>query len=306
MASGSREGTGAVMPGCCLSPGKFFGVVKVGLALSIALSLLDHGTAQAMRLGNVERAMERTAESGHMPSGIGRIECLAGDGAATVREATGWILAAADTVVTAAHTLFPTNSSIDPRACLFRLFNSDGSTREVARVRYMRSPWSEIRYRNDSAHDVAVLKLERAMDISSVAAIGSGAALDARPVRLISYPDSSSYGNVWISSGEARPFPLGPVRDASSGMRVSDPSRLFASSVESEAGSSGGLYYSARSGTAIGIHIGYVCGADTASCFNFGLRFDRDVLALIASVAADAMPAAAPRIASIDFPKGMN
>ena len=47
------------------------------------------------------------------------------------------------------------------------------------------------------------------------------------------------------------------------------------------------MYFSPRSGAAIGLHVGYVCGAVADSCFNFGLRFDASLLTLIAAVAAD-------------------
>ena len=129
--------------------------------------------------------------------------------------------------------------------------------------------------------------------------------MGARPVRLISFPAGTDGRRARISAGEARPFPLGPARDGQGGMRVSDPSRLFASSADSAAGSSGGMYYAPRSGAAIGLHIGYVCGAGDAAgpggCFNFGLRFDAKVLAMIAAVAADGTPSDGPVLASAAF-----
>ena len=282
------------------SPGRFPAAIALlaTIALSITAPLPGWGAAIAMRLGGDERPI--AANEGF--DGVGRLDCRIPGGRAVSRDATGWILGAADTVVTAAHTLFPAGTAIDPKACVFRLFNADGSVRETARVRYVRSPWSEPRYRDDSAHDVAVLKLDRPMGVSAVAATASGSVMGARPVRLISFPADAVDGQARISAGEARPFPLGPARDGQGGMRVSDPSRLFASSVESAAGSSGGLYYAPRSGAAIGLHVGYVCGGDEG-CFNFGLRFDAGIVAMIAAVAADASPGKT-LLASADLPQG--
>lgn len=284
------------------SPGNF--LVPIALlamiALSIAAPLPGRDAAVAMRLGGDERSIG--ANEGF--DGVGRLECRVPGGRAATRDATGWILGAADTVVTAAHTLFPAGAAIDPKACLFRLFNPDGSVRETARVRYASSPWSETRHRNDSAHDVAVLKLERAMAVDAGSAMASGSMMGARPVRLISFPADTADRRARISAGEARPFPLGPARDGQGGMRVSDPSRLFASSVDSAAGSSGGLYYAPRSGAAIGLHIGYVCSGGADSCFNFGLRFDAKILAMIAAVAAD-RSSGTTRLASADLPQGL-
>ncbi len=62
---------------------------------------------------------------------------------------------------------------------------------------------------------------------------------------------------------------------------------MFLTSAGSTAGSSGGMYFDQQSGAAIGLHIGWVCDTadghsryDPASCFNYGLRFDRETVAL--------------------------
>ena len=136
-------------------------------ALSIVAPLSGRDAALAMRLGGDERSIEGSGGF----DGVGRLECRAPGGRAAMRDATGWILGAADTVVTAAHTLFPGGAAIDPTACVFRLFNPDGTVRQTARVRYVSSPWSEPRYRDDSAHDVAILKLDRAMSVAAIPAV---------------------------------------------------------------------------------------------------------------------------------------
>ena len=103
-----------------------------------------------------------------------------------------------------------------------------------------------------------------------------------------------------ISEGEARPFPLGMVHDERSGMHVSDPSLLFASSADSAAGSSGGIYFAQGSGAAIGLHVGYVCGGPEG-CFNFGVRFDARLLTMIAAVAMDEGTSEGIQLASAAF-----
>ncbi len=249
-----------------------------------------------MRLGGDERPVAGQGDF----DGVGRIECLAPGGRAAVIDATGWVIGAADTVVTAAHSFFPAGGAIDPHACVFRLYGPDGSTRQAARIRYVRSPWSEPGRRNDSAQDIAILKLDRAMRVAAIPAAASvGAA--ARSVRLVSYPADVADRQARVSRGEARPFPLGASRDAESGMRVSDPSRLFASSADSAGGSSGGMYVASGSGAAIGLHVGYVCGGADGGCFNFGLRFDDRILAMVAAVATDRGPVQGERLASVSF-----
>lgn len=220
------------------------------------------------------------------PDAVGRLVCAAPGGLARVEDGSGWVVGAADTVVTAAHILFPANgAAIDPRGCTFRLYGADGTVRAAARVRYVRSSWSDPDNRNDSSQDVAILKLERAMPVAPlpVAARGRGAGT----VRLLSYPGGGE--EMAQSAGEASAFPLGPVRDAVTGMRISDPARLFISSAASAPGSSGGLYVG-RGGAVIGVHVGRLCGGGS-ECFGFGVRFDTALMAMVAAVAADEAPA---------------
>jgi len=221
--------------------------------------------------------------------GVGRLVCAAPGGRARVEDGSGWVVGSADTVVTAAHILFPAGGAADPPSCTFRLYAPDGTVRAAARVRYVRSPWSDPAGRNDSSQDVAVLKLDRPMPVEPLPLAVRGHAPGAQPVRLLSFPGGGGDAPSQ-AAGEARAFPLGPVRDAGSGMRVSDPGRLFASSAASAPGSSGGVYLASQGGGVIGIHVGRLC--DAAECFGFGLRFDRAIAAMVAAVALDdgAMP----------------
>lgn len=261
------------------------------MAAGVAALAAGGAPVAAMRFGGAEsRAAPGAFEA------VGRLECRAAGGRARVRDATGWILGAADTAITAAHSLYADGAAIDPRHCAFRLLNPDGSVRETARVRYVRSPWADARHRNDSAYDVAVLKLDRRMAAAGIVAVA--AARPARGVQLVSFPADAADGRARISSGETRPFPYGLARDGASGMRVTDPSRLFASSADSAAGSSGGMYYAPGAHAAVGLHVGYVCAG--RDCFNVGLRFDADVLAMIAEVAADDSPTGGAQLASAE------
>lgn len=251
----------------------------VAMLLASLFGLVMGGSpAVAIRLGGGEAQLGPGAFEA-----VGRIECRSGEGRARVRDATGWIVGAADTVVTAAHSLFANGSAIDPSSCIFQLLNADGSVRETARLLYVRSPWAEARYNNDSAHDVAVLKIDRRMAVDLIPVVAARSTV--RPVRLVSFPADAADGRARVSNGEARPFPYGVTRDSEGGMRVTDPSRLFASSAASAGGSSGGLYYAPGAGAAVGLHLGYVCAE--GGCFNVGLRFDAELLAMIAQVAAD-------------------
>ena len=266
------------------------------IALLPLLLMLSMADAQAMRLGGDEQLLAATSDF----DGVGRIECLAPGGHAAVIDATGWVLGAADTVVTAAHSFYTSAGAVDPRACVFRLYDADGTTRQAARIRYVRSPWSDASRRNDSAQDIAILKLDRLMRVAAIPAAAT-AGPGARSVRLISYPADAADRQARISRGEARPFPLGPSRDAAGGMRVSDPSRLFASTIDSAGGSSGGMYYAPGTGAAIGLHVGYACRASGDDCFNFGLRFHDQILAMVAAVAMDSSPAPATQLAMAAF-----
>lgn len=238
--------------------------------------------AGAMHLGRLAAPIETPAAF----DGVGRLTCRATDGRASVEDATGWVVGSADTVMTAAHLFYSDDNAIDPRGCVFRLYNADGTVRQAARIRYARSPWHQKRYRNDSAHDFAVLKLDRAMAVGAIPVVAARDGRTPAAVLLVSFPADAADRHARTSAGEARPFPFGMARYGPGGIRISDPSRLFASSVDSDSGSSGGPYYAARGGAPIGLHLGYACAGDEG-CVNFGLKFDADTLAIIAAVAAD-------------------
>ncbi|TAK15728.1 MAG: serine protease [Rhizorhabdus sp.] len=244
--------------------------------------VLASGLAALLALGSSAHANEGAGAAGS--DGVGRLVCAAPGGRARVEDGSGWVAGAADTVVTAAHIFFPAGETIDPRSCIFRLYGADGTVRAAARVRYMRSPWTDRRMRGDSAQDVAVLKLDHPLAVTPVAAHPRG--LGAQAVRLLSFPAGGGDGPS-AASGEAHAFPLGPVHDAVAGLRVSEPGRLFASSVASAPGSSGGLYV-ARGGMVVGVHVGRMCSG--GECFGFGVRFDAALMAMVAAVAADQAP----------------
>lgn len=249
--------------------------------------LQRQGTASAMRLGQ-SGAMTGV---GTAFDGVGRLECRNTPGRMRIDDATGWIVGANDTVVTAAHILFPGGTPLNPRGCVFRLFHPDGSERAAVRVRYARSPWDAAERRQDSAYDVAVLKLDRPVPVRAVPLLASKAVSRSGAVRLVSLPAEGAAVRPRVSAGKVQPFPFGVVAGGAGTMRVTAPGRLFATSTDSAAGSSGGMYYAPGSGAAVGVHVGYACGPSGSGghedCVNFGVRFDSALVALVAAVAAD-------------------
>ena len=146
--------------------------------------------AALLALGSSAHANEGAGAAGS--DGVGRLVCAAPGGRARVEDGSGWVAGAADTVVTAAHIFFPAGETIDPRSCIFRLYGADGTVRAAARVRYMRSPWTDRRMRGDSAQDVAVLKLDHPLAVTPVVAQPRG--LGAQAVRLLSFPAGGGDG----------------------------------------------------------------------------------------------------------------
>ncbi|WP_066962857.1 trypsin-like peptidase domain-containing protein [Rhizorhabdus dicambivorans] len=244
--------------------------------------------------------------------GLGRIECLQAGSKGVSFNATGWVVGAADTVITAAHTFFrrdrrgQTADVRDPDHCIFVLYNADQSIREIANIRYAVSPWADRSVRGDGSFDFAVLKLARPLHISRIPAVGTGGSIRPR-VELLAFQSGVRQDQrARVTRGHTQAFPYSLVAP-SEGSRVTDGSRLFASSANSSAGSSGGLYYDSRANVAFGVHIGTLCDTDAAApaydpmhCFNYGLRFDRRILATIDMVVRD--NPAAEQVVRSDIP----
>lgn len=238
--------------------------------------------------------------------GVGRIECSDAHRPGRTSVATGWLIASADIVMTAAHTFFHGDrregrmSVLDPRNCTFTLYGSNGSVQERSRVSYGFSPWANLSVRGDSSNDFAVLKLERPLRARNVPTLGASGRMNARANLIAFQSGVAEDRRVRITHGEARRFPVFQANDGLEGTRVSKPSRLFASSANSSPGSSGGLYYDDQTNSILGMHLGFACDPaaklpayDPDRCFNYGLRFDRDVRAFVSLAVAEAPPTAA-------------
>ncbi|KQX19599.1 MULTISPECIES: trypsin-like serine peptidase [unclassified Sphingomonas] len=278
---------------------------RLSLLACLTAQLLALAPAAAMVLGTDERDSASaflTADDESRFEGVGRIECLQPGTRGVSLHATGWIVGTADTVMTAAHTFFKPDANgertiaRDPGNCIFILFNRDQSIREIATVRYAVSPWAETRFRGDSARDFAVLKLSRAMKVSSIPSVAIAAGTMKPVVELVAFQSGVSQDQrARITQGEARRFPALGADHEIDGSRISNGSRLFSTSANSSPGSSGGLYYDRSTGAVLGVHLGGMCDPsartpayDPTRCFNYGLRFDRAMLDTIDSVARDA------------------
>ena len=280
--------------------------------LSIALVGASYGFSPPVRaavLGTDDRndSSAFLTEAQHSRfEGVGRIECSNARRPGMTSVATGWLIASADMVMTAAHIFFHADrrrermSVLDPRNCTFTLYNADGSLQERSRVSYALSPWTNVSIRGDSSNDFALLKLERPLRVRNVPTLGASGHINTRAT-LIAFQTGVAEGRrVRVTRGEARRFPVFQTPDEVDGARVSKPSRLFVSSANSSPGSSGGLYYDDQTNAILGVHLGFACDPeaklpayDPDRCFNYGLRFDRHVRAFVALAVAGKSSAAA-------------
>lgn len=238
--------------------------------------------------------------------GVGRIECSNAHRPGILSVATGWLIGSADMVMTAAHIFFRSDrrgeraSVLDPRNCTFTRYSANGSILERSPISYGVSPWAHASMRGDSSNDFAVLKLERPLQAKNVPTLGASGRMNARANLIAFQSGVTEDRRVRITHGEARRFPVLQTGDGLEGTRVSKPSRLFVSSASSSPGSSGGLYYDEETNSILGMHLGFACDAaaklpayDPQRCFNYGLRFDREVSAFVAIAAAREPPTAA-------------
>ena len=269
------------------------------LAPLIALQVASGAPATAVMLGANPRAAASVmvkAEGDARFEGVGRIECLDPARRGTTYLATGWVLGSADTVVTAAHLFFRGATAqrvLDPSQCVFVLYDRDEKVREIAHIRYAVSPWTDQRFRDDSSYDLAVLKLDRPLKIDNIPSVRVSDATEIRSVDLVAFhTDVADMQRAWISTGRRDIFPVAQLRFDKADLRITSASRLFSTSAASSPGSSGGMYYDERLNAAIGLHVGSLCDQvrpsyDPDICFNYGLRFDAAIVALVDAVVRD-------------------
>ncbi|SDC89067.1 hypothetical protein SAMN05444678_106230 [Sphingomonas sp. YR710] len=269
-------------------------------------TLLPLAPSPALVLGADQRNMRSALVANGRDArfdGLGRVECLEPNTRGISHNSTGWIMAAPDTVITAAHAFYMTSSAteggspkiLDPHGCIFVVFNSDQSIRQIVNIRYGVSPWSARKNRGDSSYDIAIIKLDRPVKVTSIPSARAPQSCPRASVDLLSFQTGVAKAELARrTSGVILPFPREQLRRDSDGTRISNASRLFSTSASSSAGSSGGMYYLDQWQAAIGVHVGFVCDAakpqrdfDPVSCFNYGLYFNDAILAMVDAVAHD-------------------
>lgn len=277
-------------------------LARWSLLAQIALAAIAGVPADAIVVGTDDRMIANVSDAKGEAryDGVGRIECAGAGERSSVGLATGWVVGSADTVITAAHIFFPTAGPgraprrvVDPGRCMFALYDHDGQIRDRIGIRYGVSLWADPGIRGDSSYDVAVVKLARPANVTSLPAIGAAAPVTNPAVRLVAFHSGlGADQRRLVTGGRLRVFPNAAVIDGAAN-RITNAARLFLSSADSSPGSSGGMYYDARYGAAVGLHIGSLCldsGAPKAAetCVNFGLRFDRSIIALVDNIVHDA------------------
>jgi hypothetical protein len=238
---------------------------------------------------------------------VGQVECLEPNGSGRSHNTTGWLAGSADTVITAAHAFFvppdPQRDGgelrLDPKSCLFVTFNADQSLRDVIPIRYAVSDWSDHKRMHDANHDVAVIKLDRPLALRGALPIRVEANGHGTQVMLIAFQSGVRAQQIpRMTQGQASQLPRSYAYIDPYGRMTRAGTKLFASSADSSAGSSGGVYIDTDDHAAIGIHIGKVCSEGEAAfkdetCLNFGLYFDAHILDQIHDVVSDRPIAAA-------------
>jgi hypothetical protein len=276
------------------------------ILFALFVALLPLAQSPALVLGPDQRNLRSAlAVNGREArfDGIGRIECLEPNARGVSHNSTGWVMAAPDIVITAAHTFYMPSSAteggspkiLDPQSCIFVVFNSDQSIRQIVNIRYGLSPWSARKHRGDSSYDIAILKLDQPVKVTSIPSVRAPQSCPRTSVDLLSFQTGVAKAELARrTSGVILPFPREQLRRENDDARITDASRLFSTSASSSAGSSGGMYYLDQWQAAIGVHIGFVCDAlkaprdfDPVNCFNYGLYFDGAILTMVDAVAHD-------------------
>ena len=278
------------------------------LPMAALCGLAAAGPAAAVTFGSEAREHDFASRPGPADAfdSIGRVECR---GPTNVRHwfnATGWLIGDAQTVITAAHVFYReidparrgTAQPIDPRNCVFILIDRAQKVRDRLPVRYAVSPWADVGHRYDVSYDVAIARLTRPVPNAILSAVRPARSFAGTGVRLYAYRSSPGEARILHeSTGLIERFGNNRERMAAAnrfGLRISRPESLLLASANSMEGSSGGMYYSAELGAAIGIHLGYLCTASPAlrsfspvNCFNYGRFISRRMLGWVADVNAD-------------------
>jgi hypothetical protein len=276
------------------------------MAVLAMLTCVAPDRAAAIPFGSQEQEHDFAARKGPRDAfdSIGRIECKDPASSRHWVNATGWLIGDSQTIITAAHVFYRGGDAarkrasrpLDPRSCVFLLFDREQKTHGSFAIVQAVSPWADRRKRDDVSYDFAIARLDRPV-------IGAVVSL-ARPARDF----AGATGLYALRSGrdEARMLHeskgvierfahdherLAVVRRF--GLRISHPHLLLLTSANSMQGSSGGMYYASGSRAAIGIHLGHLCASyrgagsfNALDCFNYGRFISSGVLRLVEAVKA--------------------
>ena len=288
-----KLGCNARLPGLCMA--------VLAMLISVASD-----RAGAIPFGSEEQEHDFASRKGPRDAfdSIGRIECHDPASSRHWVNATGWLIGDSQTIITAAHVFYRGGDSfrqrasrpLDPRSCVFLLFDREQKTRGSYAIVQAVSPWADRRKRDDVSYDFAIARLDRPV-IGAVVPRTRSARERAGTTRL--YALRSGRGEARMlheSEGVIERFANDRERLVVTrrfGLRISHPQLLLLTSANTMHGSSGGMYYASGSGTAIGIHLGHLCASyrgagsfNSLSCFNYGRFISGGVLRLVEGVKA--------------------
>lgn len=276
------------------------------LALMFAGMAADRGAA--VTFGSEEHEHEFASRKGRRDAfdSIGRIECLDPASSGKWLNMTGWLIGDNQTIITAAHAFYRGGTAgqrrdtapLDPRTCVFLLFDREQKLRGRFPIRYAVSPWADPRRRHDVSYDIAIARLDRPVVGAVVPAARSARKFADTTTRLYAFRSGREEARLLHESGGViERFVNDRERLAVArrfGLRISHPEVLLLTSANTMQGSSGGMYYASAWRAAIGIHLGHLCvsyrGAgsfNALSCFNYGRFISHKILHWVAGVNAD-------------------
>lgn len=284
------------------------GALLRGLAGFAALLLIAPDRGAAIPFGSEDHEHEFAGRKGPRDAfdSIGQIECRDPHPPGNRFYTTGWLIGDNRTVITAAHAFYRTSAAapraalkiIDPRSCVFMLFERDWTIRGRYAVRYGMSPWADRKRRHDVSYDVAIVRLDRPVAGAVVPPARAARKFPGTSIRLYAFRSPGKESRLLHESeGIMERFANERERLAVAkgfGLRISHPEVLLLTSANTMQGSSGGMYYASTWRAAIGIHLGHLClsyrgpgSFNPHNCFNYGRLISRKVLGWVDDVKAD-------------------
>ncbi len=286
-------------------------VTAKGLPYAVLLALVFTGIAAdrglAVTFGSEEHEHDFASRKGPRDAfdSIGRIECRDPAASGKWLNTTGWLIGDNQTIITAAHAFYKDDRAgrrrgsepLDPKTCIFILFDREQKIRDKFAIRYAVSPWADQRLRYDVSYDIAIARLNRPVIGAVIPAARSARKFADTTTRLYAFRSGREEARLLHESGgiierfASDRERLTVARRA--GLRISHPEVLLLTSANTMQGSSGGMYYASAWRAAIGIHLGHMCisyrGAgsfNSFSCFNYGRFISAKVIRWTRGVAA--------------------